>query len=138
MFRSTTQPYLLLNFCGSWSASSMKEIAAYPTNPKLSNNDSLKLVWMFFENDSTDWLKVIKKYNLPAQDCFFVKDYHKMTQNFSSYINWLNDFPHYFLFNKGGECVNDDEVSFSKFNANGLLPSQDTDQIKKVSFDKNN
>lgn len=132
IFRSTQQPYLLLDFCGTWDSASMKQIVDYSKSEKLNNNNTVRPVWLFFENIPKDWLKVIKEYNLPVQDCFFVKNYLKMTQNFTSRFNWHNDFPHYFLFNREGKCINENEVSFSQFKVKSILTNQPDSQTKEV------
>ncbi|TAM98755.1 MAG: hypothetical protein EPN39_08390, partial [Chitinophagaceae bacterium] len=37
LIRSTKQPFLLLDFCGTWDSASMKQIADYSMNEKLNN-----------------------------------------------------------------------------------------------------
>lgn len=80
-----------------------------------SFDDTARPVWLFFENNQQDWLKAIVKYHLPAQDCFFVKDYRKMTQNFSSQFNWQHEFPYYFLFTRDGERIGQNTKMLSQF-----------------------
>lgn len=124
LFRETGRPYLLLSFCGSWSSSSMKEIREYSTDQRLNHSDGVRPVWLFFENDQGNWLKVIKKYNLPNQNCFLVQRSPEVAENFSFQFNWHSDFPHYFLFSREGKCISRNEVSFSKFNVKDILTDQ--------------
>lgn len=126
MFQATQRPYLFLAFCGSWSPGCIKEIAKDSVDQNLKSSDSVRLVWLFFENDRKGWLKVIKKYGLSPQNCFLVKDYLKMEQNFFSHFNWRKDFPHYFLFNREGRCIHENVVSFSQHEIKALLMTGST------------
>ncbi len=123
VFRSSRLPYLYVNFCGTWSSSSISNMKTYAKNQEFTHQ-KIRPVWIFFENNKTDWLKIIKKYHLPEQDCFMVKDSRKMEGNFSNEFGWQKNFPHYFLFNREGKCLNNDAPPFSDFDKKAFLENE--------------
>ncbi len=125
IFQSTRKPYLYLIFCGSWNEKSRKKLASYSKQQVFEDSKKIHPVWIFFENNKTDWLKIIRKYHLPEQDCFMVKDPRKMERNFSNEFGWQKNFPHYFLFTKEGKCLNNDAPPFLDFDKKAFLENQE-------------
>lgn len=115
IFTTASQKYILFDFCGSWCKPCLEEIKQYKVSNKLDTSSIIKPIWIFFENNKTDWLAVINKYGLKKENCFLVEDNDKFTKLFSISFSWQGEFPHHFLFDNQGNILNNKAESLSAF-----------------------
>ena len=111
IFSKTSLPYLYLDFCGTWCKPCITEIAEYSVHQKFRGSKLLKPIWLFFENDHKSWLKIIEKYQLPAEDCYLLIKDEQLRKQFGIDYGWQGEFPHHFLFTKKGEILDNAAVS---------------------------
>lgn len=107
LFKQASQDYLFFDFCGTWCRPCIEEIAEYAKNKKFDNSNKLKPFWIFFENNESDWLKIIEKYHLKKENCFLIKgeDANTIKREFSINFGWKGEFPHHFIFHKNFKLV---------------------------------
>lgn len=106
IFKNTQQPYLYFDFCGSWCIPCLNEISEYAQSDRIyDHSEKVRPIWLFFENNQKEWLKVIEKYHLNKKNCFLVMD-KKLQNIFTPQFGWLGEFPHHFLFSKEGRLIN--------------------------------
>jgi hypothetical protein len=120
LFDTSNQPFIYFDFCGSWCVPCILEIEEYKnSNKEIHKSDKIKPIWLFFENDSTKWLNVIEKFNLPKENCFLVLE--KKIQNlFFEEYNWQGEFPHHFIFQRDGFIVDKNAPSLNIFKEESL------------------
>ncbi|WP_157741049.1 TlpA family protein disulfide reductase [Mucilaginibacter xinganensis] len=119
VFKTSTQSYILFDFCGTWCKPCLDEIAQYSQNQHLDNSAKVKPIWLFFENDKTKWIAVIEKYHLKKENCFIILD-KGFINEFAKSFNWAQEFPHHFLFTKEGEMIDEKAASLNEFNEDEL------------------
>lgn len=122
IFENSTQPYLLLDFCGTWCKPCIEAIARYAENKHLDNSKKVKPIWIFFENDKSKWVNILLKYQLKKENCFIItgNPSRELIKEFTIHTGWKGEFPHYFLFGKDGKTINADAESISKFSESSL------------------
>ncbi len=132
MFNTTSQPYLLLDFSGSWCKPCLEEMSVYAKTRHLDNSKKVRPIWLFFENDKTKWINVVEKYNLKKENCFLVvgESGPILQKEFALLFGWEGEFPHYFLFAKEGEIIDKKAKPVSMFEENDVsnLPQRDTNK----------
>jgi len=119
IFKTTTQGYILFDFCGTWCKPCIDEIAQYAQKQPLGNSSKVRSVWLFFENDRSKWLAVIEKYKLRKENCFIVLDKNFINE-FAKSFNWAQEFPHHFLFTKEGKLIDEKAPSMNEFDEDKL------------------
>jgi hypothetical protein len=72
---------------------------------KYDHSDMVRPIYLFFENNQKEWLKVVEKYHLAKENCFVVID-KKLQTLMSRQFGWMGEFPHHFLFSKEGKIIN--------------------------------
>lgn len=118
---STKQPFLYFDFCGSWCVPCLNEMEEYTQSErKYDHSDKVRPIYLFFENNQKEWLKVIERFHLEKENCFMVTD-KKLQALISRQFGWMGEFPHHFLFSKEGKIIN------SK--ADPLINLKETDMI---------
>lgn len=122
LFKTTDQPYLLLDFSGSWCKPCLEEMSVYAKTGHLDNSKKVRPIWLFFENDKTKWLNVIEKYKLKKENCFLVvgESGPILQKEFALLFGWEGEFPHYFLFAKEGEIIDKRAKPLSMFEENDV------------------
>ncbi|MDE1193013.1 MAG: hypothetical protein PW786_12845 [Arachidicoccus sp.] len=126
IFKETTQPYLYIDFCGSWCAPCIQEIQEYSKSKRIyDTSNRLRPLWFFFENNNKDWLKIIEKYSLPRKDCFLVKDNQLIQNSFSKLFFWGQEFPHHFIFNQNGIIFDAYAVSLLQLKLDSINKSEE-------------
>ncbi len=122
IFKNTRQPVLYFDFCGSWCGPCLREMGEYAAldQRKYDHSDKVRPIWIFFENNQKDWLKVIDKYHLNKENCFLVMD-KKLQNMVSRQFGWMGEFPHHFIFSNEGMIMND--------NANPLINLKESDFV---------
>ena len=105
IFSKTLLPYLYIDFCGTWCKPCISEIAEYSVNQKFRGSKLLRPIWLFFENDDKSWLKIIKQYNLPAEDCFLLIKDEQFGKQFGIEYGWQGEFPYHFIFSNQGKII---------------------------------
>jgi thiol-disulfide isomerase/thioredoxin len=106
IFINTTQPFLYFDFCGSWCVPCLNEMEEYTQSErKYDHSDMVRPIYLFFENNQKEWLKVVEKYHLAKENCFVVID-KKLQTLMSRQFGWMGEFPHHFLFSKEGKIIN--------------------------------
>jgi hypothetical protein len=119
LFKSARQPYVLTAICRTTSPASIDDIAAYSQTHKLDNSTKVEPIWIFLEQDMSQWLEVIAQYHLKKENCFLIIDKRFMGE-FGKSFGWEGDFPHYSLFSNEGEMLNNKITSFAEVNENVL------------------
>ncbi|MEB2778656.1 hypothetical protein SYJ56_25325 [Algoriphagus sp. D3-2-R+10] len=122
LFKTTAQPYLLLDFSGSWCKPCLEEMSVYAKTRHLDNSKKVRPIWLFFENDKTKWLNIVERYNLKKENCFLVvgESGPILQKEFALLFGWEGEFPHYFLFAKEGEIINRRAKPLSMFEENDV------------------
>ncbi|UZD23221.1 TlpA family protein disulfide reductase [Algoriphagus halophytocola] len=122
LFKTTDQPYLLLDFSGSWCKPCLEEMSVYAETRHLDNSKKVRPIWLFFENDKTKWLNVVERYNLKKENCFLVvgESGNILRKQFTLLFDWEGEFPHYFLFAKEGEIIEKRARPLSMFEENDV------------------
>ena len=116
LIENTKQEYLYFDFMGSWCVPCMKEIAEWnQSNQWIRNSKIVKPFWIFFENNTTDWLNVVNKYNLPKENCFVITNTN-LQKIFSKYFDWAGEFPHHYIFKQNGTLINAAAPASTKIN----------------------
>lgn len=118
LFTSTSQNIIYLDFSGSWCKPCLKEIEAYSKSKLFESNEKIRTIWIFFENNDKEWLKVIKKYNLNRKDCFLAINENgtNLKKIFSEEFGWINTFPHSFIFKSNGQPLDLNAPPISELN----------------------
>ncbi len=116
LFNTATQKYIYLDFCGSWCKPCIEEISKYAADKKYDNADNLKPLWIFFENDSLSWKKIIATYNLKKENCYLALHQTDFQSEFAEQYNWEGEFPHHFLFSKDGKIIDKKAESLELLN----------------------
>jgi thiol-disulfide isomerase/thioredoxin len=129
LFKTTDQPYLLLDFSGSWCKPCLDEMSVYAKTGHLDNSKKVRPIWLFFENDKTKWLNIVERYNLKKENCFLVvgESGPLLQKEFALLFDWEGEFPHYFLFDKEGKIINKRAKPLSMFeekNVSNLPPRE--------------
>lgn len=114
LFEKTTQKYVFLDFSGSWCPPCIEDMTEYVKTKKFDSSLILKPIWLFFENNKTDWLKVIDRLGLKKENCYLVLDDEIISNYFSINLYWQGKFPHYFLFDNKGKTINSNAESLNK------------------------
>lgn len=120
IFKKTSQQFILIDFSGSWCAPCMEEIRKYIQFRKLDTSAVVKPIWLFFENNTKDWLTVLKKYKLKKENCFLVGDKEALSKSFAQRFLWRGEFPHYFLFDRNRILINANAPAVSEFDPHTL------------------
>lgn len=120
IFKNSSQKYLYLDFCGTWCKPCMEEIKQYSVHKKFESSAILKPIWLFFENNKTDWIKAIDKYNLKKENCFLVINDSILMKNFGLLFSWRGEFPHHFLFTNKGKIINPSAEALVNFDENKI------------------
>lgn len=122
LFKTTAQPYLLLDFSGSWCKPCLEEMSVYAKTRHLDNSKKVRPIWLFFENDKTKWLNIVERYNLKRENCFLVvgDSGNILKKHFALLFDWEGEFPHYFLFAKEGEIMDKRARPLSMFEENDV------------------
>ncbi|WPR77111.1 hypothetical protein [Algoriphagus sp. NG3] len=132
LFKTTEQPYLLLDFSGSWCKPCLEEMSVYAKTAHLDNSKKVRPIWLFFENDKTKWLNIVEKYNLKKENCFLVvgESGPILEKEFALLFDWEGEFPHYFLFAKEGEIIDKRARPLSMFEENDVsnLPPRENNK----------
>ncbi|MEB2778690.1 hypothetical protein SYJ56_25505 [Algoriphagus sp. D3-2-R+10] len=132
LFERTEQPYLLLDFSGSWCKPCLEEMSVYAKTAHLDNSKKVRPIWLFFENDKTKWLNVVEKYNLKKENCFLVvgESGPILKKQFALLFDWEGEFPHYFLFAKEGGIIDKRARPLSMFEENDVsnLPPRENNK----------
>ncbi|WP_192349837.1 hypothetical protein [Algoriphagus sp. Y33] len=132
LFKTTDQPYLLLDFSGSWCKPCLEEMSVYAKTGHLDNSKKVRPIWLFFENDKTKWLNIVEKYNLKKENCFVVvgEPGPILQKEFALLFGWEGEFPHYFLFAKDGGIINKRAKPLSMFEENDVsnLPPRENNK----------
>ena len=122
LFKSTSQPFMILDFCGSWCKPCIDELSKYQETKNLDRSKLIRPIWLFFENDKTKWLEMVKKYGLSAENCFVIlgKNSQLLTKEFALLFDWQGEFPHHFVFSREGAIIQKNAASLSAFAVNDL------------------
>ena len=120
LFEKTTQKYVFLDFSGSWCPPCIEDMKEYVKTKKFDSSLILKPIWLFFENNKTDWLKVVDRLGLKKENCFLVLEDNVISNYFSTNLFWQGKFPHYFLFDNKGKTINSNAESLNKL----ILPDE--------------
>jgi len=132
LFGTTEQPYLLLDFSGSWCKPCLEEMSVYAKTAHLDNSKKVRPIWLFFENDKTKWLNIVERYNLKKENCFLVvgESGPILKKEFALLFDWEGEFPHYFLFAKEGEIIDKRAKPLSMFEENDVsnLPPRENNK----------
>lgn len=122
LFKTTEQPYLLLDFSGSWCKPCLEEMSVYAKTRHLDNSQKVRPIWLFFENDKTKWLNIVERYKLKKENCFLVvgESGPILKKEFALLFGWEGEFPHYFLFAQEGEIIDKKAKPVSMFEENDL------------------
>lgn len=120
LFEKTKQKYVFLDFSGSWCPPCIEDMKEYVKTKKFDSSSSLKPIWLFFENNKKDWLKVIDRLGLKKENCFLVLEDNVISNYFSTNLFWQGKFPHYFLFDNKGRTINSNSESLNKL----VLPTE--------------
>lgn len=117
LFKSTMQPYIIIDFCGSWCKPCIDEISLYKQTKNLDKSKKIRPIWLFFENDKTKWLNIVKENNLKAENCFVIlgNDSKVISKEFALLFDWQGEFPHHFVFSTDGKIVQKNASSLSAF-----------------------
>jgi thiol-disulfide isomerase/thioredoxin len=115
VFKNSSQKYVYLDFCGTWCKPCIEEIKRYNTTRKFENSTFVKPIWIFFENDSLSWKKIITTYNLKKEDCYLILSGKGFEEKFGQQYSWEGEFPHHFLFSNKGEIVDRNAASLESF-----------------------
>lgn len=124
IINTSSQEYILFDFCGSWCKPCLEEIKEYAVDKKLDTSTIVKPIWIFFENNKTDWFTVIQKYNLKKENCFLLEDKEIITKSFGELFSWKGEFPHHFLFNNKGRIIEKNVESLTFFDPGYLLKNK--------------
>ncbi|WP_293788738.1 hypothetical protein [uncultured Pedobacter sp.] len=124
LFKSTEQPFIIFDFCGTWCKPCMDEIQRYKQTKNLDRSTKIRPIWLFFENDKGKWLEVVKQNSLIAENCFVIlgSDANILTKEFALLADWQGEFPHHFVFSKEGKVIQKNAVNLSVFSENELVP----------------
>lgn len=122
LFKLTTQPYIIFDFCGSWCKPCIEEISDYAKTKHLDNSKKIKPIWLFFENDKKDWMGVVKKYGLKEDNCYVItgNDAQALSKQFAILFDWQGEFPHHFLFSNEGKLIQNNATSLAKLEEQNL------------------
>jgi hypothetical protein len=137
LFTKSSQQYILFDFCGSWCKPCLEELKEYKISKKLDTSSVVKPIWIFFENNNKDWLKVIEAYKLKKENCFLLQKDSVIQKNFSILFSWLAEFPHHFLFNNQGKIVDNNVLSLSSFEIPKILASDNKELGPPLPPEKN-
>ena len=121
LLETYNQPYIYLDFCGSWCKPCIEEIAEYVTTKKYDTSAIIKPYWIFFENNKNDWLKIIAKYKLKKENCFLAVKDTVIQKYFNTQFLWNNTFPYHFIFTNRGRLVMTNAETLSNLNINILI-----------------
>lgn len=136
LFKTTDQPYVLLDFSGSWCKPCLVEMSVYAKTRHLDNSIKVRPIWLFFENDKTKWLNIVEKYNLKKENCFVVigDPSHVLKKEFALLFGWQGEFPHYFLFGKEGEIIDRKAKPVSMFEESNVskLPPRESNKKSEL------
>jgi hypothetical protein len=123
IFKGSPKNYLIFDMCGTWCEPCMESIHKYSIDKPLDNAKSIAPYWLFFENDTLSWKKIINKYHLKKENCYLMNSNDELGIIEKCYL-WEGTFPRYFLFKKNGELISGDAPDFSDVSGiMGLLPS---------------
>jgi hypothetical protein len=116
LFHNTSTKFLMFDMCGSWCKPCMENIQTYSLNKPFDTSAIITPYWMFCENDTLSWKKVIEKYHLKKENCFLIKSENAINILTKTYM-WEREFPHYFIFKKSGQLVSGKAPDFSDTSA---------------------
>lgn len=114
LFQTTRTPLIIFDFCGTWCQPCMNEIEKYSKKMTLDTSQVIRPIWIFFENDSSTWKRVIDRFQLKKENCFLMLD-PNFIQKFGQKYNWQATFPHYVIFRKDGSIINSNAPSFNNY-----------------------
>jgi hypothetical protein len=122
LFKTTKQPFIIFDFCGSWCKPCLNEIAIYNQTKNLDSAKLIRPIWLFFENDKKKWTDVITQNNLNPQNCFVIieNESQLLKKEFALSFDWQGEFPHHFVFSKEGKIIEKNAKNLSAFSESDL------------------
>ncbi|UYQ95734.1 hypothetical protein MKQ68_11535 [Chitinophaga horti] len=135
LFKTSTQPYLIFDFCGTWCAPCMEAIAVYSKVKPLDNSKKIRPIWLFFENDKSKWLSAVEKYGLKRENCFVIlrESGATLTKEFETLFDWEGEFPHHFVFSSDGRIVDKRAVNLAVYQENRLADTAPAQGVPPVA-----